>query len=133
MRSFVDQGIGTGGGILRQHGDVGKVRIAVFIGEISNYIDEDGVIDVSLYPPGELTRQMCCPWQYDFRDCGCFFWAANKPDLVAGTELDENNNPKHPYLNFQRKDPSYPPKTDIAVYGDERRELRARSRRYDIW
>jgi hypothetical protein len=34
------------------------------------------------YQPGELTQSLCSPWQHDFRDCGCFYWASNHPDVV---------------------------------------------------
>jgi len=40
---------------------------------------------------------MCSPWQYDFTDCGCFFWAANKPDMVSSDEQRQQ------ILNFQRR------------------------------
>jgi len=25
---------------------------------------------------------MCSPWQHDFRDCACHYWASNRPDVV---------------------------------------------------
>jgi hypothetical protein len=34
------------------------------------------------YQPGELMLGLCSPWQHDFRDCACFYWAANHPDIV---------------------------------------------------
>ncbi len=43
----------------------------------------DGVVDAA-YPPGELTESMCNPWQHDFRDCACYYWASNHPDVVLG-------------------------------------------------
>lgn len=42
-----------------------------------------GVVDAA-YPPGELTESMCNPWQHDFRDCACYYWASNHPDVVLG-------------------------------------------------
>ena len=36
------------------------------------------------YQPGELLQGLCSPWQHDFRDCSCFYWAANHPDIVLG-------------------------------------------------
>ena len=42
------------------------------------------------YEPGELSQSLCSPWQHDFRDCGCHYWASNHPDLVlAEDRLDE--------------------------------------------
>jgi hypothetical protein len=48
-----------------------------------------GVIP-SVYRPGELTQSLCSPWQHDFRDCGCHYWASNHPDIVLGeNRLDD--------------------------------------------
>lgn len=81
-------------GIKRKNGEL----VAVFVGDREQYLDEDGVINVDVYEPGEITRSLCAPWQYDFRDCGCFYWAASKPDIVASADGQAS------YLNFQRKD-----------------------------
>jgi hypothetical protein len=97
-----------------QRDDKGNVTVAIFVAERANYIDDHGVIDVNTYQPGELTRSLCAPWQYDFRDCGCFYWAASKPDLVTSADG------KYPYLNFQRKDRSYPPPQDIPIMDGRR-------------
>jgi len=43
------------------------------------------------YQPGELTMTMCSPWQHDFRDCACHYWASNRPDVVHG-EVAEGEN-----------------------------------------
>jgi hypothetical protein len=32
--------------------------------------------------PGELTQSLCSPWQNDYRECGCYYWAASRPDYV---------------------------------------------------
>ena len=32
--------------------------------------------------PGALTQSLCAPWQNDYRECACFYWAANRPDYV---------------------------------------------------
>jgi hypothetical protein len=45
------------------------------------YVNSAGVIDLA-FRAGELTESMCNPWQHDFRDCGCHYWAANHPDVV---------------------------------------------------
>lgn len=36
------------------------------------------------FQPGELTQSLCSPWQHDFRDCACHYWASNRPDVVFG-------------------------------------------------
>jgi hypothetical protein len=48
------------------------------------YIDAaTGVIN-GAYQPGEMLQSLCSPWQHDFRDCYCNYWAANHPDVVYG-------------------------------------------------
>jgi hypothetical protein len=42
-----------------------------------------GVLSLA-YQPGELLMSLCSPWQHDFRDCACHYWAANRPDVVYG-------------------------------------------------
>lgn len=32
--------------------------------------------------PGELTQSLCAPWQNDYRECACYYWAASRPDFV---------------------------------------------------
>jgi hypothetical protein len=73
------------------------IKAAILVANRSSYITDEGVIDPDSYPPGYLTKTLCSPWQYDFRDCGCFYWASNKPDLVSSSDG------KSKYLNFTRK------------------------------
>src|SRR3712207_8764033 len=40
------------------------------------------LIDESIAGPGELTQSLCSPWQNDYRECGCYYWAASRPDYV---------------------------------------------------
>jgi len=50
--------------------------------------------DVAL--PGELTQSLCSPWQNDYRECACYYWAASRPDYVnrepteAGPSIGNN-------------------------------------------
>jgi hypothetical protein len=32
--------------------------------------------------PGDLTHSLCAPWQFDYRYCECYYWAATRPDYV---------------------------------------------------
>jgi Ferritin-like len=45
------------------------------------YLDENGALN-SIFEPGELSQSLCSPWTHDFRDCACFYWASNHPDVV---------------------------------------------------
>lgn len=40
------------------------------------------VISKEMAPPGALTQSLCSPWQNDYRECACFYWAATRPDYV---------------------------------------------------
>ncbi|MBB5802131.1 hypothetical protein F4560_001899 [Saccharothrix ecbatanensis] len=40
------------------------------------------VIAENMAGPGDLTRGLCSPWQNDYRECACYYWAASRPDYV---------------------------------------------------
>jgi hypothetical protein len=103
---------------LIQRNPSGQLEVAVLLGQRARYLDENGVVDPVAYQPGELTRSLCSPWQYDFRDCGCFYWAASKPDIVTSADGQQ------PYLNFQRKDRlSVPDPAEVLQQWDRDQEL----------
>lgn len=39
-------------------------------------------ISPDILRPGELTQGLCAPWQNDYRECACYYWAATRPDYV---------------------------------------------------
>lgn len=43
---------------------------------------DSAVIAKDMLAPGDLTQSLCAPWQNDYRECACFYWAANRPDYV---------------------------------------------------
>ncbi len=47
----------------------------------ASYLSDDGAF-AAMFEPGELTQSLCSPWTHDFRDCGCFYWASNHPDIA---------------------------------------------------
>jgi hypothetical protein len=53
----------------------------VLVGNRARYLDDNGAL-ARMFLPGELTQSLCSPWTHDFRDCGCFYWASNHPDIV---------------------------------------------------
>lgn len=87
----------------------GGLQAAILVSERARYLDDGGVIDPLAFGPGELTRSLCVPWQYDFRDCGCFYWAANKPDMVGSA--DGSGAP----LNFMRRDRDARPPAEAVL------------------
>lgn len=40
------------------------------------------MIAEALAEPGELTQGLCSPWQNDYRECSCYYWASARPDFV---------------------------------------------------
>ncbi len=40
------------------------------------------LISEALARPGELTQGLCSPWQNDYRECSCYYWASARPDFV---------------------------------------------------
>lgn len=40
------------------------------------------LIDEAVAQPGELTQSLCSPWQNDYVECACFYWAASRPDFI---------------------------------------------------
>lgn len=50
-------------------------------GNRERYLDDNGAL-AAMFTPGELTQSLCSPWTHDFRDCGCFYWASNHPDIA---------------------------------------------------
>ncbi|MFB7268164.1 ferritin-like domain-containing protein [Streptomyces nojiriensis] len=88
----------------------GVLEWAVLFADRARYLDSDGVIDPDVYQAGDLTRSLCAPWQYDFRECGCYYWAASKPDISTSSDGVHRN------LNFQRRDrTTNPPEPDIPT------------------
>jgi hypothetical protein len=51
--------------------------------EVRPFFEGDtAVISNELAVPGELTQGLCSPWQNDFRECSCYYWASARPDYV---------------------------------------------------
>jgi hypothetical protein len=51
---------------------------------IVNHIFEgkSAALSDTILRPGELTQGLCAPWQNDYRECACYYWAASRPDFV---------------------------------------------------
>lgn len=51
--------------------------------EVRRFFDEGtAALNKDLLNPGELTQGLCSPWQNDYRECACYYWAASRPDYV---------------------------------------------------
>lgn len=57
---------------------------------------DTAMISRALAQPGELTQGLCSPWQNDYRECSCYYWASARPDFVnvegspEGTSVGDN-------------------------------------------
>src|ERR1700722_11989300 len=93
----------------------GSVKCIVLAELRARYLDDFGVIEPAAYHPGDITKTMCAPWMYDFRDCYCFYWSSNKPDIV---NVPDKDGEAKPYVNFLRKvdDRTEDPPFDIDFY-----------------
>jgi hypothetical protein len=58
-----------------------KTKMVTLSGNRESYLGDDGAL-AGMFAPGELTQSLCSPWTHDFRDCACFYWASNHPDIV---------------------------------------------------
>lgn len=70
------------------------------------------LIDEVVAQPGELTQSLCSPWQNDYRECGCFYWAASRPDYVNVEPTAEGASSGRNWMDrdaetreYQRDDP----------------------------
>jgi hypothetical protein len=75
-----------------------------------NIVSQRVVVARAMAGPGDLTQSLCSPWQNDYRECGCFYWAASRPDYV-NVEPGVNGKSKGNYwMEKERKgdpDPAY--------------------------
>ena len=65
--------------------------------EVRKFFDGGtAVISKALAKAGELTQGLCSPWQNDYRECSCYYWASSRPDYVnvepAGSGLTKGDN-----------------------------------------
>jgi hypothetical protein len=65
--------------LVRRSGTRRRIRLE---GWRRSYTDSITGVISEAYQPGELTQSLCSPWQHDFRDCSCHYWASNRPDVV---------------------------------------------------
>jgi hypothetical protein len=60
------------------------------------------VIERTLAEPGELTQSLCSPWQNDYRECACYYWAASRPDYVNVRVEPDGTTSGHNWLQRDR-------------------------------
>jgi hypothetical protein len=70
----------------RQADERVPAAVVTLVGNRRTFVGANGVISAA-YAPGELTQSLCSPWMHDFRDCACYYWASNHPDIVLAEDL----------------------------------------------
>jgi len=69
--------------------------------------------------PGELTQSLCSPWQNDYRECACYYWASSRPDYVNVEPTREGISKGN---NWMQKDRT--PETPREYILDDRQDTR---------
>jgi hypothetical protein len=88
-----------------------------------NEFFEPGTTELAkhIVKPGELTHGLCAPWQNDYRECACYYWAASRPDYV-NVEPGENGLSKGDMWLSKRRTGHYVPDnrvdTRLVSYDD---------------
>ena len=59
-----------------------EVQTVFDVIEMADRSHQRAVLSRVLAEPGELTQGLCSPWQNDYRECACYYWAASRPDYV---------------------------------------------------
>jgi len=71
-----------------QHSDTGElITVSLTIRPLFNGVTmveryTEGPFAGPAVEPGMLTQGLCSPWQADYRECGCYYWATSRPDFV---------------------------------------------------
>lgn len=93
---------------------------------------DSAVIARDILEPGALTQSLCAPWQNDYRECSCFYWAANRPDYVnvepradgssAGNnwmQRDRTSTTPRTYINDDWQDSRLLSHTDLVSHWEQ--------------
>lgn len=67
------------------------------------------LIDELMAQPGELTQSLCSPWQNDYRECSCYYWAASRPDYVNVESTEQGASIGNNWMARQREPKQYEP------------------------
>lgn len=95
--------------ILGKAGEKVSCRFRTTNGEIEALLEVknlfDGVVIAeAAAEPGALTQGLCSPWQADYLECGCYYWAASRPDFVnVEISTDQAQANGHNWLRKNRQ------------------------------
>ena len=81
------------------------------------------VLAEPLAQPGELSQGLCSPWQNDYRECACYYWAASRPDYVNVTAADDGTSRGDNWIERERTGTYVPDNRDPMLTLSLRRPL----------
>jgi hypothetical protein len=64
--------------------------------------EHTAVLSEELIQPGELSQGLCSPWQNDYRECACYYWAASRPDYINVEPADDGASRGDNWMQRQR-------------------------------
>ena len=73
----------------------------------SVFAPNSAVIAEELVQPGELTQGLCSPWQNDYKECACYYWAASRPDYVNTEQVGPGVTIGNSWLSKRREPKEY--------------------------
>lgn len=81
--------------VLPGNTDVPTIKASLKLRHIFERTDAGEILPVLaevLARPGELSQGLCSPWQNDYRECACYYWAASRPDYVNVVAADDGTS-----------------------------------------
>lgn len=83
--------------------------------EIRRFFDGDSpAISRELVQPGDLTQSLCSPWQNDYRECACYYWASSRPDYIDIVDGGDGLSAGYNWMDHAR-DPNAPAKDRVYL------------------
>jgi len=98
-------------------------EIEVYLTVRSFFVEAQAAIAQEMALPGELSQSLCSPWQNDYRECACFYWAASRPDFVNVEPRPDGSSAGHNWMQRDRTATTpkvYVTDTSIADRNDPR-------------
>ncbi|MQB46511.1 hypothetical protein DXT94_31915 [Rhizobium sp. ICMP 5592] len=74
----------------------------------------------TLAEPGEMTQGLCSPWQNDYRECACYYWAASRPDYVNVEPGPDGASQGAMWMQKDHSKPYIPDRVSVGNRTDDR-------------
>jgi hypothetical protein len=84
-----------------------ELKVRPLFGASAETGEQLAVIEESRVQAGELTQSLCSPWQNDYRECACYYWAASRPDYVNVEVAESGAGAGNSWLAKRREPKQY--------------------------